>query len=146
METEILRALLKWFWKSPIYEANSVLVNYSMYELSRTFSTSTTSQWVLTVLYLLVDKLPVIQNLDDCFFSWYPWWLHIIYIAPSWNHLVAMAIRKRFWWLNYSQSSSSVLTRIFNTQGSTGPIEKLKGGHEGENRVTHSKFYSSELE
>lgn len=144
METEILRALLKWFWKSPIYEANSVHVNYYMYELSRTFSTSTTS-WVLTVLYLLVDKLPVIQNLDDCFFSWYPWWL-LYTLLQAGTILVAMAIRKRFWWLNYSQSSSSVLTRIFNTQGSTGPIEKLKGGHEGEIQVTHSKFYSSELE
>ena len=30
----------------------------------------------------------------------------------------------------------SVLTKIVVTQGSTGPIEKLKWGHEGEKQVT----------
>ena len=41
-----------------------------------------------------------------------------------------------------------VLLPGFSSQGSTGPIEKLKGGHEGENRsqfsdTVNSMFYSS---
>ena len=44
-----------------------------------------------------------------------------------------------------------VLLPEVSSQGSTGPIEKLKGGHEGENRsqfsdTVNSMFYSSELE
>ena len=51
----------------------------------------------------------------------------------------------------YSDIYIMVLLPGFSSQGSTGPIEKLKGGHEGENRsqfsdTVNSMFYSSELE
>ena len=81
------------------------------------------------------------QHIDT---SWEARGTHAL-VFKSWIQLVAIQLINHYpgdkWYIGYIEINPvSVLLPGFSTPGSTGPIEKLKGGHEGEKRVTSLRY------